>query len=58
MYVCEMVWTPQRARQVREAVERESGRPCPCTVGKPCPFVKLEGFAPQAESVGSGASDA
>lgn len=42
MTVCEMVWTPQRAREVSSMVERATGEPCPCKVGRACPFVRLE----------------
>lgn len=59
MKVCEMVWTPQRARDVSAEVERVSGRPCPCKAGLRCPFVKAafeqtgEPEAPEALLAGS-----
>jgi hypothetical protein len=48
MYVCEYVWDPVQASQVRELLERATGEPCPCKQGKPCPFIRLEAPEPVA----------
>jgi len=53
MRVCEMVWTPQRAHEVSSLVERATGKPCPCKVGRACPFVKsVETGDDEAASLG------
>lgn len=43
MTLCEMVWTPERARKVTAQVEDVTGQPCPCKRGLPCPFIKPDG---------------
>lgn len=36
---CEQEWSAEKAKGVRELVERLTGGPCPCDQGKACPVL-------------------
>ena len=39
MWGCEVLWDAEDAKRVQELTELGTGKPCPCKVGKRCPFL-------------------